>query len=760
MTSDSGTGWRIREQGRANQGVVPEPPVLAPPAPPLPALVHGTATALTALAPPPVAPPPLAPRTAPPPGTPVRFLVPKNKWMAIGMAVVLIVVIAGGGFFLFGRSAATPLPLSTLPQEKVAVVNAGPAQLAMQSLTGGASTRTVTLPGAPNAILETPDRSKAFLLDTNHGDVIPVDLVSGTLGKSIPVGKLPVDEQISADGTTLYVTDNLGGTVIPINTATDRLEPAQPLSRGVAYYVPSPTGSGALVGADTPPGQPGVIYFYNPSTGNGAPVEVGSNPAQSAFYSSDGKTVWIIEPGANSHPGALIPVDVATHKSGTAIALGIAPTAYGLTPNRQTVVITNRSSSTLSIVDLVKRAVVATVPLAGTPTGVAIDATGSIAWVAATLNHELIPVHLQSHVAAAAVSLPNAPGDLALPAAAGVAWVLYPSSNGSLSFLGGSAGPVEHTIPVGNDPDLLIGTGSESSWVANSLDNTVEPINYFGQSAGKPIAVDRAPVDLKLTADGSSVLVLSYGDGVHPGALSSINAATLKVSAPIAVGPGPGDLTLSPAGDVAFIASYRTNTISVVDLTNWKLKRVIPLPCGPTNLAITPDASQLFVGCADSSAIVPIKLPDYSFETPVAVPSLRSLVMPEAGTSLLVVGDNSLQTLDTITDKITKTVRETGNLVDVVETSDAGTIIAIDNSGAALLVIDPVTLATTKSLSVGVRPDQIALAPDDAHAYVLDTSQRKLYVIDVTIWKIDAALTVSANATAVTVPPPVVIPPN
>ena len=77
---------------------------------------------------------------------------------------------------------------------------------------------------------------------------------------------------MSADGSTLYVTDNLGGTVIPINTATDRAEPAQTLTQGVDFYVPSPTTSGAIVGVDTSPGQPGVIYFYNPSTGTGSPV--------------------------------------------------------------------------------------------------------------------------------------------------------------------------------------------------------------------------------------------------------------------------------------------------------------------------------------------------------------------------------------------------------------------------------------------------------------------------------------------------------
>jgi YVTN family beta-propeller protein len=707
----------------------------------------------------PPGPPPLEPASAPPvPIVPARR--PRSALTAIAVAGALIVVIGGGGFYLLSRSPQAVVPLSSPLPSTVAVVHSGSAQLVLESLTGGTAAHTLKLPGSPDAILETPDRSKAFLLDTSHGDVVPVNLVSGQVGAAIPVGKLPVDEEMSADGSTLYVTDNLGGTVIPINTATDRVEPAQPLTQGVDFYVPSPTASGALVGSATSPGQPGVVYFYNPASGSGTPVEVGANPAASAFYSKDGTTVWVNEAGANGKPGVLIPIDVATHKAGTAIKLGIDPSAYALTPNGETLVIGNASDSTLSIVDLVKRAVVATIPVGASPTGLAIDATGTTAWVASALDHRLVPVSLLTDKPGTAVSLGNAPGDLALPAAAGVAWVLFPSSNGSVNFLDGTTGPFGRSIRVGNGPDLLIGTGSETSWVANGLTNTVQRINAAGQSAGTPISVFPAPAELKMTPDGSALLVLSYGDGVHSGALTSINTTTSKPSSPINVGVAPSNLTLSPAGDVAFIADYESNAVVIVDIPNWKVKGVLPLPCGPTDLAVTPDDTQLFVGCADSSAVLPVKLPDYTLETPLRVVSVRALVMPATGTDLLVVGGNGLQTIDTTTDKITKSVTETANLVDVVETTDGSTILAVDNSGAALLLIDPVTLATKKSLAVGTRPDEVVLSPDDAHAYVLDAGQQKLFVVGVSAWRVTATLGVSPDATDVVVPEPVVVPPS
>jgi DNA-binding beta-propeller fold protein YncE len=153
-------------------------------------------------------------------------------------------------------------------------------------------------------------------------------------------------------------------------------------------------------------------------------------------------------------------------------------------------------------------------------------------------------------------------------------------------------------------------------------------------------------------------------------------------------------------------------------------------------------------------------LPDNTLKAVIPVAGIRDLVMPQQGTNLLVVCDNALENVSTITDKVAKTQAETGNLVDVVETTDASTILAVDNSGAALLWINPATLATAKSIAVGTRPGEVALSPDDTRAYVLDTSLQKLFVVNVSLWKMSATLSTSPDATDVVVPSPVFVPPS
>jgi YVTN family beta-propeller protein len=97
---------------------------------------------------------------------------------------------------------------------------------------------------------------------------------------------------------------------------------------------------------------------------------------------------------------------------------------------------------------------------------------------------------------------------------------------------------------------------------------------------------------------------------------------------------------------------------------------------------------------------------------------------------------------------------ETGNIVSIVPTPDDTTLLAIDNGGASLEVINTTSLTTTKSVSLGTRPGQIQLAPGGKRAYVLDSSEQKMYVIDVATASVILTLEVAPNAESIAVPVP------
>jgi YVTN family beta-propeller protein len=623
--------------------------------------------------------------------------------------------------------------------------------LTYQSLSGGAAKQTLKLPGSPTAIATTPDGTKAFLLDTGHGQVIPVDLVHRTVGTPIAAGKLPTDEQMSPDGATLYVTDNLGGAVIPIDTASGTAGPAQQLAQGVEAFVPAPSGSTAVVPFYNGVGQPGIISFYNTTSGLGRAVVVGTNNPVELFYARDGATVWVTEPGVGNLPGVVIPVDVSSHGVGKAIAVGHSPAASAMSPNGHLLLVTNSIDRSVTVVDLVARAVVATIPVGAGPERVEISADGSTAWVACALDRTLVPIDLRANHAGAPIPLANAPADLSISKGAAAAWVLFPESPGNVTFLG-AKNDMGRLTQVGNAPNLLIAHDSSSTWVANALSDTVQQVDMSGQASGSPIHVSRTPDELALAADHKTLLVLSFGDGSHAGFLTSIDTASARAGAALDVGVAPSSLTLAPDGNTAYVANHQTNSITTVDLKKWQVGARINLPCSPTQLVITPDGATLYVDCTESSEVVPIAVKGHAVGAPIAVGPSPRLVMGNQGKLIFVNVNRALQEIEIATNKVVLTHDETGNIISISPTPDDATLVAVENTGGAVLLLNTANLATTTSLSVGSRPDRLELTPDGSRGYVLDSSQQKLYVIDMTAAKVTATIDVSPNATAVIVP--------
>ena len=670
----------------------------------------------------------------------------------IAVAVVAAILVGAGGAYLFlSRTATTagaPLPV---PAAVAAVVHDGPAVLTTESLTGGAAGKSIAVAGTPTRMVTSADGNKAFLLDSSHGQVIPVDLAAGVQAAPIPAGKLPTDERLSADGATLYVVDNLAGAVIPVNTATGLARPARQLVSGMDAFVPSPTNDGAVIGTFSSAGHPAAIYFLG-ATSLSAAVMVGQNTPSAIEYSPDGATVWIAEDGVGSLPGAVFPVDAHTHSVGRPLPVGHGVSTATRTPDGRLLVVTNGLDRSVSLIDMVARSVVATVPVGAGPISATVSADSATAWVTCVLSRTLVPVDLRAHTAGTPVSLANAPADVSLVRGGGSAWVLFPSSPGSIRFLASSAGAFGPSIPVGNGPSLLIAHDAASAWTSNALADTVQRIDMVAHTASRPISVSRTPERLELSSDHRTLFVLSLGDGAGPGYLTSIDTTSLVAGTPLNVSVAPSSLVITPDGSMGFIASRQTNSVVTVNLHAWKTGPPIGLPCSPTQLVMTPDGNKLYADCSGSSVVVPITVRTGVAAAPIAVGDGSSLVMGNQGKLIFVRADRGLQEIEVAVDRVVLSHDVTANIVSIAPTPDDATLVGVDNTGADLLLINAATLATSNTVSVGTRPGRAELSPDGARAYVLDTGQQKMYIVDVASASVTATVDVSPGASSVVVP--------
>ena len=646
-------------------------------------------------------------------------------------------------------SNSTPNPVAPSPQDAVAVVRSGPAVLHLVSTATGATTSSLTLPGAPTSMVVTPDGRQAFLLDTAHADVVPIDLVQGTVGTTIAAGKLPVDEHLSGDGRTLYVTDNLNASVIAIDTTSHRVAKITPTDSGVDGFVPSPTGAAFLVGYYTSVGQPGIVSLLTQS-GTGKPISVGNNPISGAQFTPDGRTVWISETGVGSGPDQLYPLDVAAGTVGAPVSVGHDASVGDLTPDGGTLLVANGSDTTVSVVDLVHRRVAATVHACAVPQAPRISRDGRTAWIPCAYGKSMVPLDLATRTVGPAVELGNAPSDLT-PAENGHTWVLFPSSPGSLALLSSVGGRLLAPLGVGNAPVLTIASDSSTAWATNTLDDTVQRIDLATRTAGAPIRVPQNPSGAYLTNDHRTLLVVSDADGVAPGSITRVDTASESVSRPIPVGPQPAGAWVSSDGATAVVASRIDNTLTVVDVRAWSVSATVKLSCTPDGVTGTP-SGHLYVDCPDSQTLLPVTLPSGAVGAPIAVTTDARLAISPDGTRLLVDGAHTLQMIDTGTNTVIKQQDESGNLLAPQWLPDGRTILTVDNSAGDLLRIDPATLATTRSLAVSSRPAAAQVAGGGRTAYVVDSSSQTLYVIDLAAWKVATTSDVAPNVRAVAVP--------
>lgn len=631
------------------------------------------------------------------------------------------------------------------------MVHNGAAVLVPESLTGGSPGPPISLPGSPSRIVTTPDGTRAFLLNSSDAQVVPVDLAHAKVGTPFAAGKLPTTEALSADGKSLFVVDNLSHALITFNTVSGVARPAQQLPQGVDSFTPAPAGSSGVLSFFTAEANPGIIAFDSPTAGLGSAIEVGLNAPVDVRYSPDGSTIWVTEPGTGNAPGVVFPVDVRSQTVGHPITVGHGPAGTAMSPDGHLLVVTNGIDRSVTVVNLVTRAVIGTVPVGAGPDHAAITADGATAWIACSLDQSLVPVNLRARTAGAPLPLNNAPSDMSLPKSGG-AWVLFPSSPGTVTFLNGLAGGGTAAAAVGNQPDMLIARDSSTAWVANSLSNTVQHLDLSARSSGDPIHVLGTPEELALTPDHRTLLVLSFGDGTHPGFLTAIDTVSSAQSSGIPVGAAPSSLILAPDGSTAFIANHQSNAITTVDVKQWRLGRILPLPCSPNQLVITPDGATVYAVCASDTAVLPVNTQSGAVGALITVGAGPSLVMGNTGTNLYVLENHQIQEILVSSNAIVLTHAESGNIVGMSPTPDDSTLVAVENTGGQLLLLSTATLDTTKSVAVGSRPGRAALTPDGLRAYVLDTSQQKLYIVDVAAGKVATTLNVAPNAVYIAVP--------
>jgi gliding motility-associated-like protein len=184
-----------------------------------------------------------------------------------------------------------------------------------------AEAASIPLSGQPGGIAINADGSKLYVTNPLDGTVSVIDIATKTITATINVNSQPQGILVSPDGARIYVTNFFSNSVSVINTATNVIEsvistPANPDAIAI-----SPDGSNIYVANYGN----GSVTVINTATATVlAIIATGTHPS-AVDVSADGAFVYVVNQGANS----MSIISTATNAVTTTVPTGASPNSPG-----------------------------------------------------------------------------------------------------------------------------------------------------------------------------------------------------------------------------------------------------------------------------------------------------------------------------------------------------------------------------------------------------------------------------------------------
>src|ERR1700691_16655 len=261
---------------------------------------------------------------------------------------------------------------------------------------------------------------------------------------------------------------------------------------------------------------------------------------------------------------------------------------------------------------------------------------------------------------AASLPLTGTPAGLAMaPGGQSLYVALYTSS--SLAVIDTGSNIVSATIPVGKVPlHVAITPNGQTAYVVNSASNTVSAINTATNTVIATIPVGSAPTTLAVTPNGASVFVANLVSGT----VSVIGTVSNTVTATWQVGPGVSAIAVSPDGGTLYVANRLANQVRLYGAVSGTLARTIGGLKWPDAIAIAPSGNFAYVSNGNGASVSVINT-TAAAAVPVGIVATvgvavgpTSIAVSQDGSEVYVASQsmNSVSVISTATNAIVGTV--------------------------------------------------------------------------------------------------------
>ena len=261
--------------------------------------------------------------------------------------------------------------------------------------------------------------------------------------------------------------------------------------------------------------------------------------------------------------------------------------------------IANAGSYSISVINTTTNTVVANIPTAAYPTGIAISPDGTKVYVTHQNSNTVSVINTASNTVVATVTVgPNPLGVAVNPDGTRV-YVCNYDYDGSVSVINTTTNIVEATIPVGRNPrGVIVNSDGTKVYVTNFGSNTISVINTTTNTVVANIPTAAYPIGIAISPDGTRVYISNYK---NIGLLSVINTTTNIVAATIPVGSYPeGGVSVTPDGIKVYVTNTGSNTLSVINTATNTVEATIAVGTSPKGVSVSLDGTKVYVTNSNS----------------------------------------------------------------------------------------------------------------------------------------------------------------
>ena len=253
-------------------------------------------------------------------------------------------------------------------------------------------------------------------------------------------------------------------------------------------------------------------------------------------------------------------------------------------------------------------------------------------------------------------------------------------------------------------------------------DGSVSSVNTStGQVVGDPVTLTGNPTAMALSPDGATLYVLVDSFPGLSSSLLSFATSTMTQTGDVPAGMRSSGLAISPDGKNAYVTDTFRDVLVHIDLATGNTDD-IPVGSRPVGVALTPDGTQAYVTEVFDDAVTVVDTATDTVVPPSG--SAPALKCPIPFTAPPVIGPpvGPCGGSDTI---------EVGSEPTAVAFTPDGTKAYVTNSDdGTVSVIDTTTLSVTSTVPVGAWPAALAMTPDGTKVYVTNSDDGTVSVVD------------------------------